>query len=222
MPENVNIYVSGAYKNLPGRNDQHDGYAGIGISCPVYPHFSGGHRLLVLDRNERNTPVVTPARAKLWAVVSTMQLILSKFKRRKGRGKNKGMGILKDVNFTIVSDCENSVLYIEDWGPHYVEEYGDDPSDWRNSVGKRVQDAELLNKALQLREQLQDKVEEGKLGGFELVYQQRSKKVVGSARAFRSATRARKREEKLAQIDDSDEYDSVDELATYVDLMKVE
>ncbi|KAI5970364.1 hypothetical protein CANMA_000527 [Candida margitis] len=199
MPENVNVYVSGSYKNSPGGRDNHDGYAGIAVSCPVYPNMSCSQKLSELDHIRGF--VVTPARVKLGSVVKGMQVILARLKIEQN----------KDIKFTLVSDCRNTVKYITKWGVHYVEKYGNKYSKWKNSKRKKVKDAKLLQTAMSLANQINANVKKKNLGGFELVYQKRSGKAKGSMQAWRAAQMSRKQEEQGAQRVEDEEFDTDDE-----------
>lgn len=207
MVENVNVYVSGIFFNAPGRNDNRFGYAGVAISCPVYENFmnmNSEEPLLELENVE--THMITPARAKLWSVIRGMEAILERFNR---------YGATRGMKYTLISDDLNAVKNILERGPSYVKKYGSNIENWRNSRNGPVLDADLIQKGMELYKGCRYRVENYDLQEFELTYRPMNLDDFGPGLAHALAEQAANVEKRRAQgLDDypesEDEYFFID------------
>lgn len=181
MTEVVRYYVSAAYIDHPIRSDKRFGYAGIGLYCPILRNLNYRYKILELEDCRAN--MQTPLRAKLWAVVKGMEALIKFLKDHP----------IDDVDFILICDDLTTVDLILDYGPSYMCNYGNDPSNWRNSKGLPLQDAHLIYKAMALNQTLECRCG---LQSFELTYQRKGFGKTGPSRAWSLAQEAADNEEK--------------------------
>ncbi|KAG5421478.1 hypothetical protein I9W82_000569 [Candida metapsilosis] len=186
MTEVVNYYASAAYNDHPDRRDKRFGYAGIGLYCPVIPNLNYQYRVSQLEDCGEN--MQTPLRAKIWSVVKGMEILIDFLKNQS----------FSDVSFVLICDDLTTVKLILEYGPSYIDRYGNDPSDWVNSKGLPLQDAYLIDRAMDLHSELMYLVDENDLESFELTYRRKDFDASGPSTAWDWAQEAANDEENCA------------------------
>lgn len=101
-----------------------------------------------------------PPSVNLWGVVKAMQLILELLRRFDYEG----------IKTIIASDCKNTIDAILTYVPRYIDVYGDNPDDWKNSNKGPLNNADSLNEAMNLLWDMEDKCGNEELEGVLLVY----------------------------------------------------